>query len=52
MNTLPATTEVVIVGAGPTGLTVACTLAKHGVQMCRDCSTSAGPAKGRAGSRS
>ena len=27
MNALPATTEVAIVGAGPTGLTLACTLA-------------------------
>jgi 2-polyprenyl-6-methoxyphenol hydroxylase-like FAD-dependent oxidoreductase len=31
MQTLPAETNVVIVGAGPTGLTLACLLAAEGV---------------------
>ncbi|MGE0812937.1 MAG: FAD-dependent oxidoreductase [Vicinamibacterales bacterium] len=31
MRTLPSTTDVLIVGAGPTGLTLACTLADAGV---------------------
>jgi 2-polyprenyl-6-methoxyphenol hydroxylase-like FAD-dependent oxidoreductase len=33
MNTLPTTTDVVIVGAGPTGLTLACLLAAEGVSF-------------------
>ena len=33
MSTLPATTDVVIVGAGPTGLTLACILAAEGVSF-------------------
>jgi 2-polyprenyl-6-methoxyphenol hydroxylase-like FAD-dependent oxidoreductase len=31
MHKLPAATDVVIVGAGPTGLTLACLLAAEGV---------------------
>src|SRR6267143_682310 len=33
MKTLPATTDVVIVGAGPTGLSLACVLAAEGVSF-------------------
>jgi 2-polyprenyl-6-methoxyphenol hydroxylase-like FAD-dependent oxidoreductase len=33
MSTLPAATDVVIVGAGPTGLTLACTLATKGISF-------------------
>ena len=33
MSTLPATTDVVIVGAGPSGLTLACVLAAGGVSF-------------------
>ena len=33
MNTLPATSDVVIVGAGPTGLALACVLAAEGVSF-------------------
>lgn len=33
MRALPATTDVVIVGAGPTGLTLACVLAKEGLSF-------------------
>jgi 2-polyprenyl-6-methoxyphenol hydroxylase-like FAD-dependent oxidoreductase len=33
MSTLPATTDVVIVGAGPTGLALACVLASKGISF-------------------
>jgi 2-polyprenyl-6-methoxyphenol hydroxylase-like FAD-dependent oxidoreductase len=33
MSTLPATADVVIVGAGPTGLALACVLAAEGVSV-------------------
>jgi len=40
--------EVLVVGAGPTGLTLACELARHGVQ-CRVIEAAPGPRPGSRG---